>query len=182
MSQAAKLIGAGCATIGLAGAGVGIELCSDLLLLVSEPALEQTLFRIAILVALTEAIALFALMMAFLLLSFSDFFRRWICLCTKTPEFPDANMVKSVDTLVLGTSGLRLGGSSPSIRSFSSFFFVHIQSKPYFLQRKIVLLLRVHSSVGEQSAFNRQAVGSSPTEPTLIWMNGRVVEGISFEN
>ena len=44
------------------------------------------------------------------------------------------------------------------------------------------IAMRVHSSVGEQSAFNRQAVGSSPTEPTLIWMNGRVVEGISFEN
>ena len=71
MSQAAKLIGAGCATIGLAGAGVGIgTVFGSLITGVSRnPALEQTLFRIAILgFALTEAIALFALMMAFLLL------------------------------------------------------------------------------------------------------------------
>ena len=71
MAEAAKLLGAGCATIGLAGAGVGIgNVFGSLILGVSRnPALEQTLFRIAILgFALTEAIALFALMMAFLLL------------------------------------------------------------------------------------------------------------------
>lgn len=69
--EGAKLIGAGAATIGLAGAGVGIgTVFGSLIVGVSRnPSLEQTLFRLAILgFALTEAIALFALMMAFLLL------------------------------------------------------------------------------------------------------------------
>jgi F-type H+-transporting ATPase subunit c len=68
---AAKLIGAGLATIGLAGAGVGIGTVFGALVLGSarNPSMKEELFRIAILgFALTEAIALFALMMAFLIL------------------------------------------------------------------------------------------------------------------
>jgi len=68
---AAKLIGAGLATIALAGAGVGIGSVfgAFLLALSRNPGLMAVLFRYAILgFALTEAIALFGLMMAFLIL------------------------------------------------------------------------------------------------------------------
>lgn len=71
MVVAAKLIGAGLATIGLAGAGAGIgNVFGSLLIAVSRnPNEKDELFRLAILgFALTEAIALFALMMAFLIL------------------------------------------------------------------------------------------------------------------
>ena len=71
MLQAAKLIGAGLATIGLAGAGVGIGTVFGALVLgVSRnPSLEKKLFQTAMLgFALSEAMALFALMMAFLIL------------------------------------------------------------------------------------------------------------------
>lgn len=71
MLAAAKLIGAGLATIALAGAGIGIgNIFSSLLLAVSRnPNEKDELFRFAILgFALTEAIALFALMVAFLIL------------------------------------------------------------------------------------------------------------------
>jgi F-type H+-transporting ATPase subunit c len=71
MLVAAKLIGAGLATIALAGAGVGIgNIFSGLVVAVSRnPNEKDELFRLAILgFALTEAIALFALMMAFLIL------------------------------------------------------------------------------------------------------------------
>jgi F-type H+-transporting ATPase subunit c len=69
--QAAKFIGAGLATIGLAGAGVGIGTVFGALIIgVSRnPSLKDELFKTAILgFALTEAIALFALMIVFLLL------------------------------------------------------------------------------------------------------------------
>ena len=69
--QASKFIGAGLATIGLAGAGVGIGTVFGALVLATSrnPSLKDELFRIAILgFALTEAIELFALMMAFLIL------------------------------------------------------------------------------------------------------------------
>ena len=69
--QAAKYIGAGVATIGLAGAGVGIGTVFGALVLgiSRNPSLKDELFKMAILgFALTEAIALFALMMAFLIL------------------------------------------------------------------------------------------------------------------
>jgi len=67
----AKFIGAGLATISLAGAGIGIG--SVFAALISgfsrNPGLEKQLFGYAILgFALTEAIALFGLMMAFLIL------------------------------------------------------------------------------------------------------------------
>ena len=71
MLVAAKLIGAGLATIGLAGAGVGIGTVFGALVLGSarNPSIKEELFRIAILgFALTEAIALFALIIAFLIL------------------------------------------------------------------------------------------------------------------
>nr|YP_009118099.1 ATP synthase F0 subunit c [Malawimonas californiana]AJF22889.1 ATP synthase F0 subunit c [Malawimonas californiana] len=71
MLQGAKLIGAGLATIGLAGAGVGIGTVFAALInsMARNPSLQKQLFAYAILgFALTEAIALFALMMAFLIL------------------------------------------------------------------------------------------------------------------
>lgn len=67
----AKLIGAGLATIGLAGAGVGIGIVfGSLMSAVSRnPQMSRTLMGYAILgFALTEAMGLFALMMAFLIL------------------------------------------------------------------------------------------------------------------
>ena len=67
----AKLIGAGLATISLGGAGVGIgTIFAGLLRAFStNPQQEDKLFVFAILgFALTEAIALFGLMMAFLIL------------------------------------------------------------------------------------------------------------------
>jgi len=66
-----KLIGAGLATTGLIGAGTGIgTIFGSLLIAISRnPNERDELFRFAILgFALTEAIALFALMMAFLIL------------------------------------------------------------------------------------------------------------------
>jgi len=69
--QAAKCIGAGLATFGLAGAGIGIgNVFASLLTSTSRnPSLKDELFKTAILgFALTEAIALFSLMIAFLLL------------------------------------------------------------------------------------------------------------------
>jgi F-type H+-transporting ATPase subunit c len=69
--QAAKYIGAGLATIGLAGAGIGIGTVFGALVIgiSRNPSLKDELFRMAILgFALTEAIALFALMIVFLLL------------------------------------------------------------------------------------------------------------------
>jgi|TARA_B100000780_G_C20968873_1_gene386819 F-type H+-transporting ATPase subunit c len=69
--QAAKAIGAGCATIGLAGVGVGVGIVFASLIsaFARNPSLKGALFGYTILgFALTEAIALFALMMAFLIL------------------------------------------------------------------------------------------------------------------
>jgi len=71
MLTAAKYIGAGLATIGLAGAGVGIGVVFAGLILATSrnPALRSQLFNYAILgFALSEATGLFALMVAFLLL------------------------------------------------------------------------------------------------------------------
>jgi len=68
---AIKSIGAGAATIGVAGAGVGIGLVfgSFIFAFSRSPELEKQLFSYTILgFALVEAIALFALMMAFLIL------------------------------------------------------------------------------------------------------------------
>ena len=69
--SSAKLIGAGLATISLAGAGVGIgNVFGSLINAISRnPSLEKQLFVYTIFgFALTEAIALFGLMMAFLIL------------------------------------------------------------------------------------------------------------------
>lgn len=71
MIQEAKMIGSGIATIGLAGAGVGIGLVFGALVLgtARNPSLRQQLFNYAILgFALSEATGLFALMVAFFLL------------------------------------------------------------------------------------------------------------------
>lgn len=71
MVVAAKLIGASISTIALAGVGVGIgQIFGSLLISVSRNPLESdNLFRFAILgFALTEAIALFALIRSFLIL------------------------------------------------------------------------------------------------------------------
>nr|ADK37034.1 ATP synthase F0 subunit 9 [Phytophthora infestans] len=69
--QASKFLGAGLATLGLIGAGIGIgNVFGSLIIGISRnPSLQQKLMRTAILgFALTEAIALFCLMMAFLIL------------------------------------------------------------------------------------------------------------------
>lgn len=66
-----KYLGAGLATISLAGAGVGIGVIfgSLLLSLSSDRTNEKLLFNYALIgFALTESIALFGLMMAFILL------------------------------------------------------------------------------------------------------------------
>lgn len=66
-----KSVGAGCATIGVAGAGVGIGLVfgSFLVAYGRNPELEKQLLSYTILgFAMAEAIALFALMMGFLIL------------------------------------------------------------------------------------------------------------------
>jgi F-type H+-transporting ATPase subunit c len=71
MLESSKLIGAGLATISLAGSGVGIgNVFSGLMLAISRnPYMLKQLFVYAILgFALTEAIALFGLMMGFLIL------------------------------------------------------------------------------------------------------------------
>lgn len=71
MLQFAKYIGAGLATIALAGSGVGIGTVFGSLIVgfSRNPTLGKQLFIYAILgFALTEAIALFGLMMAFLIL------------------------------------------------------------------------------------------------------------------
>nr|WGW14702.1 ATP synthase F0 subunit 9 [Tsunamia transpacifica] len=68
---AAKLVGAGLATIGLTGVGAGIGIVFGALVMAyaRNPWLKQQLFGYTILgFALTESIALFALMMAFLVL------------------------------------------------------------------------------------------------------------------
>jgi F-type H+-transporting ATPase subunit c len=69
--NSAKLIGAGLATIGLVGAGVGVGIVFGALVVsVSRnPFMQQELFRLAILgFALTEAVGLLALMMAFMIM------------------------------------------------------------------------------------------------------------------
>lgn len=71
MLQASKYIGAGLASAGLTGAGVGIGLVFQGLLTATarNPSLSSSLFSTAILAfALTEAIALFSLMLTFLIL------------------------------------------------------------------------------------------------------------------
>ena len=69
--QSAQKIGAGLSTFGLAGAGIGIGtiFASLIAAIAKNPTLKDDLFRTAILgFALTEAIALFALMISFLIL------------------------------------------------------------------------------------------------------------------
>lgn len=68
---ASKFIGAGLSTIALAGSGVGIGIVFAALIIsvARNPSLGKQLFIYTILgFALTEAIALFGLMMAFLIL------------------------------------------------------------------------------------------------------------------
>jgi F-type H+-transporting ATPase subunit c len=68
---ASKNIGAGAATIGLAGAGAGIGavFCGLIIAYGRNPSLKNELFSYTILgFALSEATGLFALMMAFLIL------------------------------------------------------------------------------------------------------------------
>lgn len=71
IDQAAKYIGAGAATVGVAGAGAGIGSVFGSLVIgyARNPSLKQQLFSYAILgFALSEAMGLFCLMMAFLIL------------------------------------------------------------------------------------------------------------------
>ena len=65
------MIGAGAATVGLAGTGAGIGIVFGCLIIgiSRNPSLRKELFQFAMLgFALSEAMALFALMMAFLIL------------------------------------------------------------------------------------------------------------------
>jgi len=69
--KSAKLVGAGLSTVSLAGAGVGIGVVFGSLVVsvARNPSLVKQLFTYTLLgFALTEAIALFGLMMAFLIL------------------------------------------------------------------------------------------------------------------
>jgi len=71
IDSAAKFIGAGAATVGVAGSGAGIGNVFGSLIIgyARNPSLKQQLFSYAILgFALSEAMGLFCLMMAFLLL------------------------------------------------------------------------------------------------------------------
>lgn len=71
MLAAARYTGAGMATIGVTGAGIGIGIVFGSLVIsvARNPYVKKDLFIYALLgFALTEAIALFALMMAFLIL------------------------------------------------------------------------------------------------------------------
>jgi len=71
IDSAAKYIGAGAATVGVAGSGAGIGTVFGSLIIgyARNPSLKQQLFSYAILgFALSEAMGLFCLMMAFLLL------------------------------------------------------------------------------------------------------------------
>jgi len=71
IDQAAKYIGAGAATVGVAGAGAGIGSVFGSLVVgyARNPSLKQQLFSYTILgFALSEAMGLFCLMMAFLIL------------------------------------------------------------------------------------------------------------------
>jgi len=71
IDSAAKYIGAGAATVGAAGSGAGIGSVFGSLIIgyARNPSLKQQLFSYAILgFALSEAMGLFCLMMAFLLL------------------------------------------------------------------------------------------------------------------
>ena len=69
--QSAKMIGAGLATIGVSGSGVGIGIVFGSLVnsIARNPSLTQELFKYTILgFALTESVLLFALLIAFLIL------------------------------------------------------------------------------------------------------------------
>jgi len=71
MIEGCKLIGAGLSTIGLTGAAIGAGVIFGAFVLgtARNPSLRSELFSISILgFALTEAIGLFCLMMAFLIL------------------------------------------------------------------------------------------------------------------
>jgi len=71
--EAARVIGAGVATVGVIGAGIGIGVIFGcfVIAVARNPNLRNMLFGYVLLgFALTEAIALFALMMGFLLLFF----------------------------------------------------------------------------------------------------------------
>ncbi|NWW60733.1 AT5G2 synthase, partial [Cinclus mexicanus] len=71
IDTAAKFIGAGAATVGVAGSGAGIGTVFGSLIIgyARNPSLKQQLFSYAILgFALSEAMGLFCLMVAFLIL------------------------------------------------------------------------------------------------------------------
>ncbi|XP_047306465.1 ATP synthase subunit 9, mitochondrial-like [Impatiens glandulifera] len=119
MLEGAKSIGAGAATIASAGAAVGIGnvLSSSIHSVARNPSLAKQLFGYAILgFALTEAIALFAPMMAFLI---SSVFRQNAIdsrrtIMRRTPEGggiysigPFLLLVKSNREVVVPTSGWR---------------------------------------------------------------------------
>lgn len=75
---AAKLVGAGVATVGLTGAGIGIGTVFGAFIIgmSRNPSMEQKMFKFCLMgFALTEAMALFVLMIAFLILFTFLFFK-----------------------------------------------------------------------------------------------------------
>jgi F-type H+-transporting ATPase subunit c len=71
MLEAAKMVGAGAAAVGLAGSGAGIGIVFGALIqgVARNPGMRQQLFTYAILgFALSEATGLFALMISFMIL------------------------------------------------------------------------------------------------------------------
>ena len=92
IDSAAKFIGAGAATVGIAGSGAGIGTVFGSLIIgyARNPSLKQQLFSYAILgFALSEAMGLFCLMMSFLIL-----FAFWI-------DFFDKIFSKDSDNTVI---------------------------------------------------------------------------------
>ncbi|MAY74453.1 MAG: ATP F0F1 synthase subunit C [Phycisphaerae bacterium] len=93
---AAKLIGAGVATVGLTGAGIGIGTVFGAFIvgMSRNPSIEQKMFKFCLMgFALTEAMALFVLMMAFLILF------TFLLLLKQS----NAALVEMVDTMDLGS-------------------------------------------------------------------------------
>ena len=107
---AAKLIGAGVATVGLTGAGIGIGTVFGAFIvgMSRNPSIEQKMFKFCLMgFALTEAIALFVLIIAFLILF--TFLHFLFCY-----------FGEMVDTLDLGSNKINLYG----FKSCWQYFFL----------------------------------------------------------
>ena len=116
--QAAKLIGAGLSTIALAGVGTGIGTVFAALItsVARNPHLMKQLFAYAILgFAFTEAVALFALMMAFLIL-FTLYYNYQVSLQRRSAVAHKASVPFFASCLFLFHSARRVGGKEANTR------------------------------------------------------------------